>query len=163
MIDAFLNLDGFLVYKSPWIKSRNALMGLQLIIQMKKCQTKYLIKFCFVSSYCQTTQALMNNQILNITIMTIMTILQILRLKAGRMNEKIGDQNGSSYFLVLVYQLELVLIFFFVWFMSTLNYLGNVWRFPTLAYENGGGSFLIPYFILLLFIGKNLHTLPSCY
>nr|XP_016946105.1 sodium-dependent nutrient amino acid transporter 1 [Drosophila suzukii] len=37
--------------------------------------------------------------------------------------------------------------------------LGNVWRFPFTAYENGGGAFLIPYIIVLFLIGKPMYYL----
>ena len=32
-----------------------------------------------------------------------------------------------------------------------------MWRFPFTAYENGGGAFLIPYLIVLFFIGRPLY------
>ena len=31
--------------------------------------------------------------------------------------------------------------------------LGNIWRFPAVAYDNGGGAFFLPYLFALLTAG----------
>ncbi|CAL8120169.1 unnamed protein product [Orchesella dallaii] len=37
--------------------------------------------------------------------------------------------------------------------------IGNFYRFPFVAYQNGGGAFLIPYLVVLFFIGKPIYFL----
>jgi SNF family Na+-dependent transporter len=40
---------------------------------------------------------------------------------------------------------------------------GNVWRFPYLLYTNGGGAFLVPYFLSVLLIAIPMYTVETAF
>lgn len=60
------------------------------------------------------------------------------------MNER-GQWNNSCEFLMSIISMSVG--------------MGNFYRFPFVAYQNGGGAFLLPYLLVLTFIGRPIYLL----
>jgi len=40
---------------------------------------------------------------------------------------------------------------------------GNIWRFPYLLYSNGGGAFLVPYFLSVILIAMPMYAVETAF
>ncbi|XP_015590863.1 sodium-dependent nutrient amino acid transporter 1 isoform X1 [Cephus cinctus] len=78
---------------------------------------------------------------------SINEVFAIRKEKNGKVTKKVERQNwgNNREFLLSC--------------IATSVGLGNIWRFPFTAYENGGGAFLIPYIIVLFIVGKPFYYL----
>ncbi|XP_035733055.1 sodium-dependent nutrient amino acid transporter 1-like isoform X1 [Vespa mandarinia] len=90
--------------------------------------------------------------------------------KSGSTNQKINDRSDLEKYTIDIPNTVNIEIQREAWgggldflmaCIATSVGLGNVWRFPFTAYENGGGAFLIPYIIVLFFIGKPFYYLEG--
>jgi NSS family neurotransmitter:Na+ symporter len=64
---------------------------------------------------------------------------------AGGRTEQVGDESRRGAF-------SSRRVFILAAIGSAVG-LGNIWRFPYVAYENGGGAFVVPYLVALLTAG----------
>ncbi|XP_005989285.1 sodium-dependent neutral amino acid transporter SLC6A17 [Latimeria chalumnae] len=79
-----------------------------------------------------------------------------LNVSAGQQKDKVADEALDSGEERPAWNNKLEYILAQIGFSVGL---GNVWRFPYLCQKNGGGAYLVPYFILLMIIGIPLFFL----